>query len=312
MPKRRLGGDSLVYTGRGKRVRPSRPARFGVSKQRVYRRLRRRYARKKYVKKAVKGTPAYAVSLLRKMGPEVKHAPVIENYTYSRNAYTSGGTYYPPKVNIFGLPMLSQITQGPGQHQRNGNRIIISQWMLDVFINLTRDATEPQQDGGTTTPSTGTYTRPTHITLFLGTTKSSGRTDTEIASDKFQEFWQSGNESRPLTGMRGDSTLKINTDTWTIIRKIHCELIPATSGQYAYEDPKNYPTEFRCKINLAKYMPSIINYEDDNVNPPNGKNLFVFFDMWPVGTLTDQGTTVLGTPLEVRTEFVERMQYIDP
>ncbi len=79
--------------------------------------------------------------------------------------------------------MLSQRAQGSGQHQRVGNRIVIKEYKLDVYINLTRDATtEPQDAGGTTTPppSTGTYTRPTHITMFLGYTKAGGKQDTEM------------------------------------------------------------------------------------------------------------------------------------
>ncbi len=133
-----------------------------------------------------------------------------------------------------------------------------------------------------------------------------------IDTSDFQEFWQSGNESRPLTGLRGDSGLPINTDTWTILRKIHCEIIPVTTGQYAYEDPKNYPTEFKVSINLAKYMPTVVTYEDENANPTTGKNLFMFFDAWPIGVITDQAVTTKCVPLEIRTQLTEHLALFDP
>jgi len=308
--KRKFGGSygaAKRYKGGYRVARKKTFVRRKYTKPRTY---RRKVAPRR--KRLVKGTAKYAMSVARKIGMETKHAPVIESYTYCKNAYTSAGTYSAPAVKFFGLPMLSQIAQGSKQSDRIGNRIVIKEYMLDVYINLTRDATEPQADGGTTTPSTGTYTRPTHITMFLGYTKAGGKQDTEIDDSEFQEFWQSGNESRPMTGLRGDSMLKINTDTWTVLRKIHCELIPVTTGQYAYEDPKNYPTEFRTKINLAKYMPAVITYEDDNANPTNARNLFMWFDAWPIGTITDQSVTTQGVPIEIRTQLTEHLQFLDP
>lgn len=315
MPYKRKFSGSY---GAAKRYRAGRKLAVYARRKTFIRRryVRRRAARPRmlYKKKKVlrRGTPGYAMAMARKIGMEVKHAPVIEQYLYFKNAYTSGGTYSAPAVTFYGMPMLSQITQGAKQSERVGNRIVIRDYYVNVYFNLTRDATEPQADGGTTTPSTGTYTRPTHITCFLGYPKAAGKTDTVIDSAVFQEFWQSGNESRPLTGLRGDSLLPINKDTWTVYRKIHCELIPVTTGQYAYEDPKNYPTDFKTSINLAKYLPTVVTYEDDNANPTNMRNLFMWFDAWPIGTITDQAVTTKGVPLEIRTQLTEHLSFYDP
>ena len=274
------------------------------------RRYQPRLLKKKTAAKARKGTYAYARKIVEKAGPEVKHAGGVFAYSSIVNGYTSGGVYTPPTTITVGQEALEAIVQGPSQKQRIGNRVILKDYWVKLDIHLTRDANDP---GGTTTPSTGTWTRPTHIRLYLAYPKDEDSQADDLASADFGDFYQNGADAYALSGHPAYLHMRVNTDKWRILRSWDFNLIPLTSGQYAYEDTHDmYNTVFTAKANLAKYLPSTLTFDDADPAPTNGRNFFFFMDSYPLGTIVPQDGTKIGVPIEARITTVQEVTYMDP
>ena len=274
------------------------------------RRFQPRTQKKKTVYRARKGTYAYARKIAEKAGPEVKHAGGVWAYTTLVNGYTSGGSYTAPTTITVGQEALQEIIQGPSQKQRIGNRIVLKDFWVTLDVHLTRDANDP---GGTTTPSTGTWTRPTHIRLYLAYPKDEDSQADDLASTDFGDFYQNGADAYALSGHPAYQHMRINTDKWRILRQWDFDIIPLTTGQYAYEDTHDmYPTVFTAKANLAKYLPSTLTYDDAEPQPTNGRNYYFFIDAFPCGTIVPQDGTKIGVPIEARITTVQEVTYMDP
>ena len=274
------------------------------------RRFQPRTQKKKTVYRARKGTYAYARKIAEKAGPEVKHAGGLWAYSTLVNGYTSGGVYTAPTTITVGQEALEAIVQGTSQKHRIGNRIVLKDFWVTLDVHLNRDCNEP---GGTTNANTGTFTRPTHIRLYLAYPKDEDSQADDLASTDFGDFYQNGADAYALSGMPPYLHMRLNTDKWRILRYWDADIIPLTTGQYAYEDTHDrYDTVFTAKANLAKYLPSILTYDDAEAQPTNGRNFYFFIDAYPLGTIIPQAGTTIGTPIEARITTVQEVTYMDP
>lgn len=288
-----MPGKKTILLGKGKtKVRYRRGANFSRPK------------RKRKMTKAMRDKRARLNAVLN---PEIKHAVLYtnadinngENPTDSRmfmvHNESVGGTYA-DTFNVKGH--LGTIVQGDGQSDRVGNKITIKNWKLNVTVSSVKDY-------------------PLMVRMFLGRPKTVSPIDTSIANTSWAQLLQQGSITTSPQSTYLTYQQPVNTDYWTIKmdkRFIINGLGDSTDGSGEPDRQLSslaaqYPDFRKFTIDLTKYFPRDIVYDDDTADPRVGKPLFLFFQTCTLGSQASHSIT--GNPYAVYCDIVQTLDYYD-
>lgn len=120
--------------------------------------------------------------------------------------------------------------------------------------------------------------KPQIVQLFFG--KIKGQRDRIPTNLDFSRLWQNGNSStNPYSDLR-DLTQQINNDYWTVYKiftfKLGLSSYSGTGSNPAYQNFTNndYKLNHVRKINLTKYCPKVLKFNDATLQPTNDNLYF--------------------------------------
>ena len=302
-----------------KRTRPGGRRLVKRRYARITKRTRRTTIRRSKARaKPKRGSNLSTRRLLSVTGPETKYVATgggsfVLTAAYYTVSILSIISAVAPTVNAVGTGDLTWPIQGVKQGQRVGNRITLKRWRLTLMVDL-----RPSCSGGSVdTDASNGYTRPTHVVLYMGyhRTDAPKATTTNIP---FSQFYQDGNLSVAARGTRRYVTCgKVNTDEVTVVRKWRMNIIPTTnSGHYFQDGHDRYLPGKKIVINMLKYQPRVVIFDDDALTPTNTRNYFFWIEACTMGYDTDLSYVATTIPehsgQRLRGNFFYDVQYIDP
>lgn len=292
MPKRRSG---YAFARKG---------RLHVTRSNTKRARSYRAARKKFSAK-LKG--ARTRRLMRRIGAEVKKGAMYtnadindsENPNDSRMFMvynTSVGGAYPTTWSL--KDHLGTITQGDDQSNRDGNKITIKSWKLNVTVSSVKDY-------------------PMFVRMIIGRPKAISPASNSIATGSWTQLLQQGNTTTAPLSTYLTYQQPINTDYWTvkvdkrfIINGLGDSLDGSGEPDRHLSGPKQqYPDFRKFTFDLTKWFPKHITYDDGTTTPRMGKPLFVFFQTCTLGSQADHSIT--GNPYAVYCDFTQHIDFYD-
>ena len=201
---------------------------------------------------------------------------MAENKRVSYNSGTTGiglnsiiGTNWDSTSVIAVSPYTSRlpITQGTGQGQRIGNRINIRKLTMNaIFV--------PEQYDAVFNPTP----KPMNITMYFLYSKNDPNASPTAAAST-SNFFQNSGSSTGITGRLVDDLYKVNTDLWTVKKKITFKLGNAvyngtgtSPGNQSYAN-NDYPLNKKISIDLTKHCHKTQKF-DDNTSLPSNPVLF--------------------------------------
>lgn len=193
---------------------------------------------------------------------------------------------------------LQSIVQGTGQGNRVGNKIRLTKFML-------RGALYYQS----------TVDTPILVKMWVVSSKLNPNNATNIdiyqaCSTLFSanNWFQDGNSSAPMTSNLRDSQLPVNTDIFTVYATRTWKVANAQAPQGASPGSNNdFKTLVNYKMNLLKYHPKILRWNDNSTTNGFWRKLFVVFQcMNANGSTSNLTTAVTGhiRTLEMRYEDI--------
>lgn len=260
-----------------------------------------------YKRRPRKTTMLYKGKLMR-VSPAIKKyvksriASNIENKCVQVNGGTVFGSYLEsPVLNAYPMMPLTSywtIPQGLGQGGRSGNEIRIKSCTLNyIIIPLGYDAT------------TNVVPVPCIIDMYLGHVRQS---PTAIPTNAdILQLYQNGSSTAGPSGTLRDNVSVINKDYWVMAKrwKDKCGFANygGTGVQVAQQSYSNneYKLNAMRKINITKYVPKIIKFNDGN-NTTLTKNLFFMYQ-----ALSANGQPLSATQRSFDMEFWIDVQYED-
>lgn len=238
---------------------------------------------KKYVKATIHKqieNKGYQIQFSREMGGFAANNAL---YVYPLTPYTGG--------------ML--IGQGTTQSSRLGNQIKPRSLTWDIIMSpLPYNA------------STNSSPQPLEIEIYICSLKmASGEIATAV---EVANMFQLNASSTAPTGSLVDFTQKINTDIIKCHKRIRMKLgfasFNGTGNNAAYQSFNNNDFKLNVikRINLTKYCPKVITY-NDNSSTPTSRCLFALFNISPaIG-----GTQFAGSQLVARIDSTISLVYED-
>lgn len=293
MPKRKAG-----YAFARKR-------KFYITRSNTKRARAFRAARKKF--QATYKRAARKRRLMRRIGAEIKHAPMrtnadiedSENPTANRvfqvyNASVGGA--YPTTWSI--KDHLQMIPMGTGQGDRDGNKITIKDWKLHVTVTCIKE-------------------HPLFVRMFIGRPKAIAQSSSSVASSSWSELLQQGDTSTAPLSTYLTYHQPVNTDYWTIKcdRRFILDGLSDTddgSGnpdRHLHSSKREYPGFRRFTFDLTKWFPRNIQYDDTTTTPRVGKPLFLFFQCCTLGSQSDHSVT--SGPYDVYCDIAQTLSFYD-
>lgn len=241
------------------------------------------------------------------LNPEVKQAPIYtnadstigENPTDSRvfTIYnTSTGGAYPSTWPL--QTQLNLITQGDEQSNRDGNRITIKKWTARITVRQNN-------------------AEPIMYRMFIGRPKAIASATTSISNASWTQLLQQGNTATAPLSTYLSYQMPVNRDYWAIkverkfvLAETHSESDGLGNPDFAlHAGSRNYP-EFKVfNIDLTKFFPKTIIYDDTTASPRNAKGLFVFFQACTFGSQADHSAV---TPeYNPNVDIVQSLEFYD-
>lgn len=253
--------------------------------------------------KRAAGRKGSAVSVAVKSYVKKTLARNIENKSaqiqYSASLYGYAGS---PTLNQFPLTPYTgfmTISQSVLQNGRVGNEIKVKKLMYNYVLRaLAQDvAINPSP-------------QPMEVQIIFAHTRDQPALIPSVGD--YQSLFQLNNTSAPPQGTLEDLCSPFNKDYWNILKVVNHKIGYATA-----EGSGNQPTaqyfannDFKLnvvrRINLTKYAPKIIKFNDAN-NTPTTKGVFVFFNVLPAG----QSAALNNTTLPVRVHSYVTLDYED-
>lgn len=221
------------------------------------------YKKRAYRRRAKKVTPAVKSYVKRIISSNNENKMVIQ---YGINqAITTASATNPTYIQN----LLPSLAQGTGKSNRIGNDIKIKYAYVRGFVNLLPYS-------ATLNP----LSTPIQVKIWLCSSKTVNTNNiasTSIASD----FFEVNNASAGFQGNLLDMMLTPNKDSWVIHATKTFELgatYASTNGQVGtagYFDNSKMIRPFY--FNYGKYFKSVLKYNDQTLNIPTNKNLFLVF-----------------------------------
>lgn len=202
------------------------------------------------------------------------HAQIENKMVQHFGQFRVGNTLYDPNLHTQSLTPSAgsyQILNGTGQANKIGNRIRVRKAVLRYIINpLPYDLVFNQSP------------RPMEIQIMLGHLKGSTRTQPNSVSLLY--LYQDGNTSAPSDGTLTDLIRPVNNDLFVIKRRIvHKVGMSAYDGTGAqigaqYHQNNDFPYNVRRAIDVTKYMPKVMVWNEADVNNPTSKGLYMWME----------------------------------
>lgn len=196
---------------------------------------------------------------------EVKHASYSS--ASNLNAYTGTGWSSVGVVALSPYTGFISIVQGTGQGDRIGNKIeIVSAKMTFQFA--------PNPYNATTNPSP----EPQNILGWVVNVKQSTAQPTSLAT-----FFQAGDSVAAAQGTILDATRPINTDQYQLYRRFQKKVGWAvntgtgSAAGYAYLANNDHNLSERVSMDVTKYLPKIVDY-NDTTSTPTSKAIWLFME----------------------------------
>jgi len=185
---------------------------------------------------------------------------------------------------------MDNIGQGTGQGDRIGNRITIKRNMFKGYIYAINN--------------TLTGGNPTNVTMYIGRLKAGISTPT---NSTIAQMFQAGDTTFSPTDDNRTALYQINKNLWTVFYKRTFKIGGATSTS-ANSIPANndYKALVRFSIDVSKYHPRIVNYNDTN-NISTNVGLYAWFT---IANYNDQVITVGYSP-QVQYVAINEVSYTD-
>lgn len=227
---------------------------------------KRRFAKKRSMKRGGK-RPALKKMIRREISRQAENK-TIQTAIANRFLYTHDDVLWTGN-NVFPLgpdPTSLVINQGTGQGERVGNVIRTKSLMFKGTL------VPRPQDSQNTTPA------PVQVKMWIFYDRQQPATVPDVRPNWFQ----SGNTVRGFANNLTDMWAPINTDRYRILTSRTFKLGPAsntgTGGVAAYQFFANNDFKYNCNfnINLTKYYPKTVKFQDGNTSPMT-RGLFVCF-----------------------------------
>lgn len=225
--------------------------------KRAIRKPRVSLAVKKYVKSTIHKN-------IENKSYQVGYSASLGGYNTNNTLYAFPLTPYTGGVNI---------TQGVTQSTRIGNQVKPRKLLWDFVLSP-----RPYDAANNVAP------QPLEVEMIICSLRPANGempTSTDVAN-----FYQLNNSSIAPSGQLYDMTQKINTDLFHVYKRMHFKLGFANSGgtgvNAAYQSFANndYKMNIHRKINVTKYCPKVITW-NDNVVSPTSRCVFVLFNVLP-------------------------------
>lgn len=154
------------------------------------------------------------------------------------------------------------ISQGTGQGDRIGNRIRVRKAFVKlVFYPRAYDVYNPQP-------------KPQDVRLLI--VKSKDDKNTLPGKSSFGDFFQSNNSYNAPTGNLPDMVRSVNKDSWVVYKDIHFKLgcsayFSDGAGNANDASQQFYNNDYKYNkimtIDVTRFIPKTIVYQDNNTNP---------------------------------------------
>lgn len=222
---------------------------------------RRNYRKKRvYKKRTAKRTGVSAG--IRRYVKRTIHSQ-IENKIASKQDYNNTITSYTNNTSLLVLSMIpyANISQGVGQGDRIGNTIRTRKCMFNFVIRAL-----PYSVGNP-------IPVPQDVLIFFGKVKNS-RAQAPISSD-FAKLFQLGDSVQSPQSRLLDNVLTINKDWFSVVKTLRFKIgYSAVTGTGAniganYYANNEYKWNQTLKLDLTKYCPKIVKFNDTTAQPTN-------------------------------------------
>lgn len=216
-----------------------------------------------------------SVKTVIKSMAERMYSPTYNNDVVSNIISYNTAVPSPPAIlNL--LNPLALITQGDGQGSRSGNQITLSKMMFRALVSDPRNSS--------------LLTNSLVCKFVIARLRSS--VNTPVLSD-FQSMFQDGNSTDAINNSLLQQFTPFNKDLWDIKKTIPFKL--NNDGQQSWTPLNGFGQYFQFSVDVAKYLPKKILYNDTTVDPTNC-GLYGFFLMAdPSGTDTFYYVTLSST-----------------
>lgn len=250
--------------------------------------LKKKLKLKRFKSKRAVGRKSSSVSAAVKSFVKRTVARNIENKSiqiqYSQSLLGYAGSAVLNQLPITPYTGYMSITQGVGQNQRIGNEIRIKKLMYNYVLRpLSQD------------PTINPNPQPIEVQIIFAHTRDQPALIPSVGD--YQSLFQLNGTSAPPQGTLEDLCQPFNKDYWNILKVVHHKIGYATA-----EGTGNSPTaqyfannDFKLnvvrRINLTKYAPKIVKFNDTN-NTPTTRGVFVFFNILPAGQSPALGSNI--------------------
>jgi len=184
---------------------------------------------------------------------------------------------------------IDNVGQGTGQGDRIGNKILIKRNIFKGYM-YALNATD-----------TGGF--PTNITMYIGRLKVGISTPTNSA---IAQMFQAGDTTFPPTDDNRAHLYAINKNLGNVYYRRTFKIGGSTSNSANAVSNNDYKALRHFSINLSKWIPKVINYNDGN-NVSTNAGLYAWFT---VSNYNDQVITVAYAP-QVQYVAVNELEYTD-
>lgn len=269
----------------------------------AFKRTKRTFAKKRTFKRKVarKGVkrPTIKKMIRREIARNVENK-TIQSFNYGKVLYSSANANFPDNVIELGPGANMSISQGASQQARIGNRIKTKKLTFKGTL-------VPTQYNATTNANP----RPAQVKMVI----FYDRTDPTALPAVSTNFFQDGSTTKGFQNDLVDMFAPYNTDRYRILTtrsfKLGAALYEGTAtsatlhpdNQYFANNDFKYNGNFN--IDLTKYYPQIVKFDDNNTTPTT-RGLFCLFYICYA-----DGTTVNAAYEPVGVQYVQNYVYED-
>lgn len=184
---------------------------------------------------------------------------------------------------------MDNVGQGVGQGDRIGNKITVKKNMFKGYIYAINN--------------TLTGGLPTNITMYIGRLKAGISTPTNSA---ISQMFQAGDTTFAPTDDNRTALYAINKNLWTVFYRRTFKIGGSTSASPNAVNNNDYKALIKFSIDVSKYHPRTINYNDGN-NISTNAGLYAWFTL---ANYNDQVITVGYAP-QVQYVAINELTFTD-
>lgn len=226
------------------------------------------------------------VSTMRKIAKQEFHKMVedkeVRTLITNKFLYSFANQPIPANSGFFAQNILDcsnvwgPIPQGTAEGQRIGNKIRIRKFLYDATLSV--PLTEEYVNQG-----------PYYVKMWVLSSKfnrensSVNEVYNSMCASLDNSFFDNGSSSQGMSGALIDHLMPVNLDRWNVHKTRTFKVGNSEAIEIGtYRGNNDFKTLVRLKINLAKYMPKLLHYNDSQVSLFN-KKLFIVYEVLGAG-----------------------------